>query len=230
MSTRIPPTQPDRPGASALREYHRRHRNREANARARLGALGALLARATGDPDTTSAWKHGAQAEIYAAAQLQKHLRRTDVVLLHDRRILGRGRANIDHLAIGPGGVTVIDTKAAHGRIQLTKVGGLLSARQELLLVNGRDRTRQLDALERQIETIKRVLTKADITEVDVRGALCYPNIDALPLLGQLRARNGTLIIDDPRGVAKLARRAGALGQGDVQRIAEQLALRLPQA
>jgi hypothetical protein len=230
MSTRKPPRRPDTPGASALRQYHRRHNNRQANARARFGALGVLIARATGDPDTTSAWKQGAQAEIQAAAQLQKHLRKTGVVLLHDRRIPGRGRANIDHLAIGPGGITVIDTKAARGRIQLTKVGGLLSPRREVLLVNGRDRTQQLDALDRQIETIKCVLAKAGIAEIDVRGALCYPDIDGLPMLRQLRARKRKLVIDDPRGVAKLTRRAGALGQGDVERIAEQLALRLPQA
>ena len=230
MSTRKPPTDPDAAGASALREYNRRRSNREATARARLGGLGVLLARATGDPQTTSAWKQGAEAEIQTGAQLHKQLRRSGVMLLHDRRIPGRGRANIDHLAIGPGGVTVIDTKAARGRIQLTKVGGLLSPRRELLLVNGRDRTQQLDALERQIQAVERALAKDGLSDVGVRGALCYPNIDGLPVLRQLRARNGALIIDDPRGVAELARRAGALSQTDVQRVAEQLALRLPQA
>jgi len=230
MSTPKPPSEPDAAGASALREYNRRRSNREAAARARLGGLGVLLARATGDPQTTSAWKQGAHAEIQTGAQLQKQLRRSGVVLLHDRRIPGRGRANIDHIAIGPGGVTVIDTKAARGRIQLTKVGGLLSPRRDMLLVNGRDRTHQLDALERQIQAVECALAKADLSHVGVRGALCYPNIDRLPVLRQLRARNGTLIIDEPRGVAKLARRAGALRQTDVQRIIEQLARRLPQA
>ena len=151
-------------------------------------------------------------------------------MLLHDRRIPGRGRANIDHLAIGPGGITVIDTKAARGRIQLTKVGGLLSPRRELLIVNGRDHTQQLDALERQIQAVERALAKDGLSDVGVRGALCYLNIDGLPVLRQLRARNGVLIIDDPRGVAELARRAGALRQTDVQRVAGRLAARLPQA
>ena len=172
MNTPKPPSEPDPAGASALREYNRRRSNREATARSRLGGLGVLLARVTGDPQTTSAWKQGAKAEIQTGAQLQKHLRRTSVVLLHDRRIPGRGRANIDHLAIGPGGVTVIDTKAARGRIQLTKVGGLLSPHRELLLVNGRDRTQQLDALERNPSRPTRARKRGSERDRRARSAL----------------------------------------------------------
>jgi hypothetical protein len=42
------------PGASALREYERRHRAREQRARAKLGALGRLLARVVDEPQSGS--------------------------------------------------------------------------------------------------------------------------------------------------------------------------------
>jgi hypothetical protein len=61
------------------------------------------------------------------------------VRLLHDRRIPGRGQASIDHLAIGAGGVTVIDTKAVRGRIRVERVGGLLTARHDVLLIDGHE-------------------------------------------------------------------------------------------
>lgn len=219
----------DAPGASALREYGRRRTSREARAQAKLGRLGVTLARAIGDPQTTRAWKQGAEAEIQAAARLAKHLRGTDTVLLHDRRIPSRGRANIDHLAIGAGGVTVIDTKGARGRVQLTKVGGLLSPRREVLLVNGRDRTAALDGLERQMTAVTALLAKVGLSDVDVRGALCYPNIDKLPLI-QRHARHGSMVIDDPRGVARVARRRGALDRTAIERVVEALTRGLPQA
>ncbi len=74
------------------------------------------------------------------------------MIVLHDRRVPGRGRANIDHIAIGLAGVTVIDTKSSRGRVQLATAG--IINRREQLLVNGRDRTSQLDALERQVERV----------------------------------------------------------------------------
>jgi hypothetical protein len=111
-SKQTPEKDPGSRGASAVREYERRRAQREERARARLGPLGQALARLISDPQSTRAWKQGADAEIRVAQQLANHLQGGDVVLLHDRRIPSRGRANIDHLAIGPGGITVIDTRA----------------------------------------------------------------------------------------------------------------------
>jgi len=186
------------------------------------------VVRLLGDPDSTRAWAQGAQGEAQTARQLERHLSGRGVIVLHDRRIPGRG--NIDHLTVGPGGITVIDTKSSRGRLQLRTVGGILSPRREQLLVNRRDRTSQLDGLGRQIAAVKRVLAKANLDQVQVLAALCYPNIDGLPRLGQLRARSGTIIIDHPRGVAKLARRPGPLNLQLITQVAEQLARRLPPA
>jgi len=64
------------------------------------------------------------EAGASTAVSLDKHLAGTGVLLLHDRRIPGDGGANIDHLAVGPGGVTVIDSKTQRGKIQVDRVGG----------------------------------------------------------------------------------------------------------
>ena len=217
-------------GRSAVREYERRRAQREARARARLGPLGQALARLIGDPQSTRAWKQGADAEIRVARQLAKHLNGRHVVLLHDRRIPGRGRANIDHIAIGPGGITVIDTKSARGRLRIENRGGFLSPRRELLLINGRDRTQLVDGLERQVEAVRTAIAELTAGELDVRGALCFANLEGLPRLGQLTMRSGTIAIDAPRGVAKLARRQGPMTHDFIERIGSNLTRRFPPA
>jgi hypothetical protein len=52
-------------------------------------------------------------------------------VVLHDLAVPG-SRANLDHLAIGPGGVFVIDSKHYRGRLQLDPSGRLWHGRYPL--------------------------------------------------------------------------------------------------
>lgn len=218
---------PHAAGRSAEREYHRRRAGRRQRANARYGALGALFAHVTADPASIQAWRQGAGGELATAHQLARFLHRSDVILIHDRRIPGRGRANIDHLAIGPGGITIIDTKSTHGRVQLTTTG--IIHHHELLLVNGRDRTHQLDALQRQITTVVQRLARNGIDPVDVRGALCYPYMHR-GLLHFNRARDGLITVDDPRHVAKLANRPGNMHPSEIEWLADTLATALPPA
>jgi hypothetical protein len=98
-----------------------------------------VITQSAADPATIQAWQQGAGGEIATARELARRLRRSVVIVIHDRRIPGRGRANIDHLTVGRGGVTVIDTKSSRGDVQITTAG--LFHRREQLLVNGRDRT-----------------------------------------------------------------------------------------
>jgi Nuclease-related domain len=94
------------------------------------------------------------EAGASTPSRLDKHLAGTGVLLLHDRRIPRRGGANIDHLAFGPGGVTVIDSKPHRGKIQVDRVGGLFAPRRSVLLISGRDRTSLIDGVERQIAAV----------------------------------------------------------------------------
>ena len=217
-----------RAGASALREYEERHRRRERHAREVLGGFGVFLSRAFDEPSSTKVWQQGGQGEVRAGALLEKHLDGTAVRLLHDRRIPGRGRANIDHLAVGPGGVTVIDTKTHRGKVRVEQVGGLFAPRRSVLRINGRDRTGLIDGVEGQIDVVRCVLSRAGHHEVDVRGALCFPDVDGIPLFRQLRVRD--VAIDGPKPVAKLAARPGPLSDELVSRLWGELARALPPA
>lgn len=212
-------------GDSAHNEYERRQARRVERARQRYGPLGALAANWIGDPHV-EAWRQGAAGEQYTARELAKHLRGSDVALLHDRRIPGRGRANIDHVAIGPAGVTVIDTKSGRGNVELTT---RLLSREEQLVVNGRDRTSQLDALERQMQRVSSALERSHGHGVQVTGALCYPFMRRR-WLHNSRARGGLIVVDQPRQIAKHTRRPGPLGPSEIGELAGILERAFPSA
>jgi hypothetical protein len=147
------------------------------------------------------------------------------VVLLHDRR-MPRSLANIDHLAIGPGGVTVIDAKNIKGRVRIERTGGLLRPRVEKLRVAGRDRTKLVEGLERQVAAVRAALTEIDHGVVPVEGVLCLVDPEGLPLFGTLRMRDVAIV--GSRGAAKLTARPGALTADQVAAIVDGLARRLP--
>jgi hypothetical protein len=79
-------------------------------------------------------WERGAEGER-ATANALKALPPDTWTVLHDVRWPGRPFANIDHIAVGPTGVYVIDSKNWSGKVRL--VDGVL--RQ-----NGRQRTREV--------------------------------------------------------------------------------------
>ena len=139
----------------------------------------------------------------------------------------GRGPANIDHIAIGPAGVTVIDTKSSRGRVQIA-AAGILNTREQLL-INGRDRTSQLDALERQIARVAGALERHNADDIAVLGALCFPFMRR-EWLHYSRARGGLITVDDPAHIAKLVKRAGPLHADEIAWLAETLAAAFPPA
>jgi hypothetical protein len=103
----------------------------------RLGlVVGALAAMAVGwglrfrpSPDAI-AWRRGAVGER-RTARLLGPLERHGWAVLHDLAIPA-SQANLDHLAIGPGGVFVIDSTQYRGRLQLDPSGRLWHGRYPL--------------------------------------------------------------------------------------------------
>jgi hypothetical protein len=215
-------------GASAMREYARRRHAHERRARERFGVVGVGLARITRDPSSTRVWRQGAEGEARVGAKLCRLLDGTGVQILHDRRLVGHGRANIDHLAVGPGGVTVIDAKAVRGEVRVRATGGLFSQRRQTLKVAGRDRTRLVRGVQKQAEAVRARLSGQGFATVEVRGALCFADAGGLPLLRRLELDGVT--VDGARRVAKLAARSGTLGDAEVQRVLHILASAFPPA
>lgn len=67
--------------------------------------IGAVVLAIANDPQSTRAWSRGAAGEEKLAIAL---VDLPQVRLLHDRRVPG-SRGNIDHIAIAPGGVSLVE-------------------------------------------------------------------------------------------------------------------------
>jgi hypothetical protein len=215
-------------GASALRKYQDLQVRREAHAREKLGSVGVALARIIDPPAPTRAWKRGGEGEKRVGARLEKLLAATGVLLLHDRLVPGAGRQNIDHIAVGPGGITVIDTKNYKGKVRVQRVGGLFSPSRAILSINGRDQFKLVAGVEKQIGFVREVLDTAGHPDLDIRGALCFSNVDGLPLLGHPSLRG--IQIDGARATAKLAKRPGDLTAARVEELRQLIGRGLPPA
>ncbi|MDQ5975565.1 MAG: hypothetical protein QG661_2774, partial [Actinomycetota bacterium] len=126
--------------------------------------------------------------------------------------------------------VLVIDVKrCAEAKVRVEREGGLFTARHDVLKVRGRDESRLLDGLAKQIDAVTLSL-QADprFADVPVSGSLCFVDAD-LPLFGHLEARGH--LIGPPKGTAKALREAsGDLAQDLVEKVADHLDAALPPA
>ncbi|MDQ7878494.1 nuclease-related domain-containing protein [Microbacterium sp. QXD-8] len=170
--------EPGTAGGSARREYERRKDSREQRIRTNHPKLGGLILALSDDPQSTKAWERGAVGEELMARRLAD-LPDTFRVL-HDRRIPGT-RANIDHIAIGPSGVWVIDAKRyVDKRPALQVEGGLFRPRVESLRIGGRDGTKLVQGVQSQVARVAAAL--GDELPL-VTGVLCFLEADR-PLIG----------------------------------------------
>jgi hypothetical protein len=171
-------------------------------------------------------WELGADGERTLAAFLAR--RCAEVPMLHDRAA-PMSRANIDHIAISPSGVYVIDCKRHRGKIEVTTP--LFGAQR--LKVNGRDRTRQIGALERQVAHVRAALGELG-DGVPVHGCLCFVSPEGrlagvgLPLVRTPRI-NGYPLYHAKR-LAKRLNRPGPITGERARILQQELAQRLPPA
>lgn len=186
-------------GLSARREFERRHAKREERIRTKHPKLGGLILALSDDPQTTTAWDTGARGEERLGRGLDERASPT-LRLLHDRRI-PRSRANIDHLAVTRTGIYVIDAKRYVGkRPTLRAEGGLFRARTEKLFVGGRDQTKLVDGMLKQLELVRGIVGEA----VPVTGVLCFVESD-WPLFGGDFTTRGVMVMWPKRLYPRLA-------------------------
>jgi len=155
-------------GGTARREFERRQAKREQAIEEKFKRLAPVVKFLSDDPQSTRAWKRGAQGEEELGAALVRRLGDRAIVL-HDRRI-PRSRANIDHLVIAPSGVWVIDAKRYDGRLEQRTVG-VFSSRRNELYVAGRNKSALADGVNKQVDLVTAQLA---IPELPVRGVLCF--------------------------------------------------------
>ncbi|MFL5833359.1 MAG: nuclease-related domain-containing protein [Solirubrobacterales bacterium] len=214
------------PGGSARREHARRRARREAETHESHPTIGKLLLRFGSAPASEAAWETGAEGEEALAAHLAKTC--PEVLVLHDRRIPGR-RANIDHLAVAPSGVFVIDAKRYKGKIEVRKP--LLG--DPSLFIAGRSKTKLVEGLARQQEEVRSALGAA-IPEMPVHACFCFLNPagqaggSSLPLVRTLSIAGFPLFY--PRKLSKRLNAPGALSEASRREVAELLAAAFPAA
>lgn len=202
-------------GASARAEYERLRDTRLGIHRRRFGPLAWLTARIDGESDSERAWRRGAEGEERVGRRLEELLRDRGVAVLNDLRVPGT-RANIDHLCVGPGGVTVVDTKRYRGKARVDR---------GRLWVGGRNRTRLVEGVAKQVAVVRTALAAEGLDAIDTVGAICWSEANGLPLLRNLRLDG--VRIAGPQAVAKLARRPAGGGPVDVERVVDALSRRI---
>ncbi|WP_028636915.1 nuclease-related domain-containing protein [Nocardioides sp. URHA0032] len=176
------------PGASARREYERRQAKRETRVREKHPKLGGLILALSDDPQSTMVWDQGANGEETLGQGLNK-LASDTLRVLHDRRIPGT-RANIDHIAVTPTGIYVIDAKKYKGRPSLKVEGGILRPRVEKLLVGTRDQTKLVDGVLKQVDVVRAIIGN----DIPVTGVLCFIEAD-WPLVGGAFSTRGVEVL-----------------------------------
>jgi Nuclease-related domain len=207
-------------GASARREGERRRAARERRVRERHPRVGGLLLALGGEPVHEQVWERGARGEERLAASLAKRCQ-NGVLVLHDRRMPG-GRANIDHLAVAPSGVWVIDAKRYRGRVA---VSAPLFGRAKLMIA-GRAKSALADGLAKQVDAV-RACVNEHRNDVPVHGAMCFIDGD-LPILRTLTFQGWPLL--HLKALAKRLNATGLLDATSIRDLASSLAQHLPPA
>jgi hypothetical protein len=174
------------------------------------------------DPQSTQAWAKGSEGERQLAEGLTRRIG-DRTVLLHDRRI-PRSRANIDHLAIAPSGVWVIDAKMYRGPLQRRDKGGW-GRIDYRVYINGRDQSRLVNGPIRQAEVVRSVLGD-DV--VPIHMALCFVNAEWDFFLKPFQIK-GVWVTYSKKLCEKISE-PGPLSGNEVLSVANRIAQALPPA
>jgi hypothetical protein len=201
----------------------RRKAAHEAKVREQHPHIGGFLLAMREEPQHVRAWAIGEDGEQRVARGLEKRCEGKGVLFLHDRGV-PRSRANIDHIAIGPSGVVVIDAKRRKGKVTVRR-SGLFGPKE--LWVAGRRGNALIEGMNKQLAVVRTALEGSPFDGAPVRGLLCFVDAD-LPLLERL-AVDG-IAICHPRSAAKLCAAEGPIDPPSVEALHRLLADRLPPA
>lgn len=210
-------------GGSAREEYDRRMARREARVRERFPRAGGLLLSIFEEGQPTKAWKVGAGGEETLGGTFDR-MAGPELRVLHDRRI-PRSRANIDHIVVCRNGVMVIDAKRYQGRPSLKVEGGFFRPVTHKLTVGGRDRTKLVDGVRKQVDLVTAAL---EDVPVPVQGFLCFLDAD-WPLIGGAFSIHGVGVLW-PRRMRKLLEADGPLSIDEIAEIQARLGAAFPPA
>jgi hypothetical protein len=169
---------------------------------------------------------HDADDELDLARALQRALRHLPVVVLHDRLLPGGLLA--EHVAIGPGGVTVVASWSAADLpepLQVECLRGMFGHRAELLRDGvDADRTALVAPVVARVAAVREAIDAM----APVAGALCLDGEQETTPLRPLTAEG--ILVARPRAVAALAARDGDLHDYELAALVDLLDAVLPPA
>jgi len=177
----------------------------------------ALRASRGRDPGVTGTPDGATRAILDAAAD-------AGVRSLHDRHMPGR-RGRIAHLAVGAGGVYVIDVvRAKNASVEVRPADEPAPVARELL-VGGRPMTSTVTATQGRVEIVRALLDEVGLSAVPVVGVMCFVDA-AVPTDPDLEVDG--VQVTGKTGLPALVRSEGALEGDHLETLAEYLAERLP--
>lgn len=202
-------------GGSALAKYQEKKAAEEERVReawGRFPRLANLIIKVTEESQDTAAWGKGGRAERALSSKLGEV---PGVRVLHDRLRPGSKTANIDHLAVAPTGVWVIDAKAYSGKLELRNRGTFFRPNHQLF-VNGRRQDRLVEGVLKQADAVKTVLAPTH-GEVPVWPVLCFIGVE-MDLFESPFQHQGA-VITWPRRLYKSLAKPGPLGSAEIEAV-----------
>jgi hypothetical protein len=148
---------------------------------------------------------HGRDGDRDLARALQRHLRHLPVVMLHDRLL--SGGMVLEHLAVGPGGVTIVaGTGELPEPLRVEFLHGVFGARAELLRDGAAaDRTALVAPVREHVAAVRRLIDDY----APVAGALVLGGEGRPERLRGLEVEG--ILVAGAKAVAELAAREGDL-------------------
>jgi hypothetical protein len=216
-----------RAGASAHATHERLRARREREVKGALGnTLGSAYLFFKEDPQSIRAWKTGATGEERLGGFFEKALP-SSAVVLHDRRIPG-SRANIDHVVIAPSGVWIVDAKLYRGKVESRTLGSFWRP-EDRVFVGGRDRTKLVLGMSRQVEAARAALAVDPLApQVSIRPAVCFVESEWGFFAKPFELHGVTILW--PQKLAERIAAPGTLTAEAIGRLANRLAIGLPPA
>jgi hypothetical protein len=149
-----------------------------------------------------------------ATTRLERYLSGSKAHVLHHCRVPGKRRGEINHLVVGPAGVTVVDSRHYNGKKARLEDG--------TLRVGKRNRTDLIKRVLDQVAAVRRLLADTPYSDVPVEAALAWKKVDGVPIIQYVDGPR--LVVCGTRRIAGEASRPGPLDPRKVDALASFLA------
>jgi len=210
-------------GGSAREQYHRKITARHEQRLRFFGPkLGKFLNHVFPDSRDAKSWEKGFRGETEVGKFLDEFAESNNFTVLHDRKIPGR-QSNIDHILISDRGVFVIDAKNYRGLIEIKDTGSILRSK-ETLFIGGRNQSKLVDGLKKQINAVSSIISNSNI-DLEVKGILAFVNGE-FSLLFKPKEIDGVLI--NSRGLTETLNNQKVLRNIDIDLISNLLREKFP--